>query len=82
MAGPGVLGGGGLSIPPRPPPSSKNPSVTRMAGNATVSFFTILGTLGASAQQTCKLTPFDADWPSEADWSALNATLGGSLIKT
>ncbi|RYP36322.1 hypothetical protein DL767_003475 [Monosporascus sp. MG133] len=53
-----------------------------MAGKATVSFFTILCAIGASAQQTCKLTPLDADWPSEADWSALNTTLGGSLIKT
>ncbi|RYP57309.1 hypothetical protein DL769_009554 [Monosporascus sp. CRB-8-3] len=53
-----------------------------MAGKVTASFFTILCALGVSAQQTCKLTPFDADWPSEADWSALNTTLGGSLIKT
>ncbi|KZL79201.1 isoamyl alcohol [Colletotrichum incanum] len=53
-----------------------------MAAKATISFFTLLSALGVSAQETCKLTPFDAAWPSEADWSTLNTTLGGSLLET
>ncbi|WYZ37180.1 hypothetical protein EsH8_II_000686 [Colletotrichum jinshuiense] len=53
-----------------------------MAFKATVSVFTLLCALGASAQKTCKTTPFDAAWPSEADWSALNTTLAGTLLKT
>ncbi|OLN86654.1 putative FAD-linked oxidoreductase-like protein 8 [Colletotrichum chlorophyti] len=52
-----------------------------MAVKATASLFALCA-LGASAQQTCKLTPFDAAWPSESDWSALNTTIGGALIKT
>jgi hypothetical protein len=31
---------------------------------------------------TCKVTPSDSTWPMEAEWAALNTTLGGSLIKT
>ena len=30
--------------------------------------------------QTCKVTPSDPNWPSKADWAALNTTVGGRLI--
>ncbi|KAF9874475.1 hypothetical protein CkaCkLH20_08038 [Colletotrichum karsti] len=54
-----------------------------MARTAVLSFFTLLSAVsGASAQQSCKTTPLDAAWPSDADWSALNTTINGSLIKT
>ncbi|KAH7130145.1 hypothetical protein B0J11DRAFT_503949 [Dendryphion nanum] len=33
-------------------------------------------------QTKCKLLPGDADWPTEAEWSAFNYTLGGRLIAT
>ena len=28
-----------------------------------------------------RLRPGDASWPSEADWQALNAQVGGRLVK-
>lgn len=31
---------------------------------------------------SCKLTPLDRDWPSFDDWQALNASIGGALLKT
>ena len=31
---------------------------------------------------TCKTFPTDATWPAEEDWSRLNATLNGALVKT
>lgn len=30
----------------------------------------------------CKCFPGDACWPSQTEWSALNATVGGRLIAT
>lgn len=35
-----------------------------------------------AAPSACKLTPFDADWPSHAEWTALNKSIGGALIET
>lgn len=32
--------------------------------------------------QTCKTTPFDAEWPSIEEWSALNTSISGALLKT
>ncbi|KAK8017236.1 hypothetical protein PG991_008312 [Apiospora marii] len=34
------------------------------------------------AASSCKCFPGDACWPSVADWSGLNATVGGRLVKT
>ncbi|KAI8261349.1 FAD-linked oxidoreductase ZEB1 [Colletotrichum sp. SAR11_239] len=54
-----------------------------MATTAVLSFFTLLSAVGGvSAQQSCKVTPLDAAWPSDADWAALNTTINGALIKT
>ncbi|KAF4776448.1 FAD-dependent monooxygenase [Colletotrichum scovillei] len=53
-----------------------------MAAKTVISFLAAVYALGASAQQTCKVTPDDAAWPSDEDWSALNATIDGVLIKT
>ncbi|TIC96896.1 FAD-linked oxidoreductase apf9 [Colletotrichum higginsianum] len=53
-----------------------------MTVKSIASFFALVSALGVSAQQTCKLTPLDAAWPTEADWSTLNTTLGGSLLQT
>ncbi|KAL0940326.1 isoamyl alcohol [Colletotrichum truncatum] len=54
-----------------------------MARTTALSLFALLSAVGGvSAQQSCKLTPFDAAWPSDADWSALNTTIGGTLIGT
>ncbi|KAI7764123.1 hypothetical protein LZL87_006505 [Fusarium oxysporum] len=30
----------------------------------------------------CKLSPFDAAWPIDAEWAALNNSISGTLIKT
>jgi len=30
----------------------------------------------------CKTTPSDVNWPSYDDWQALNASIGGALIRT
>lgn len=35
-----------------------------------------------AAIQTCKTTPFDAEWPSVEQWSALNTSIGGTLLRT
>jgi hypothetical protein len=32
--------------------------------------------------KSCKCFPGDTCWPSEKEWDAFNATVGGSLIKT
>jgi hypothetical protein len=34
------------------------------------------------AHANCKVTPSDPDWPSYRDWRALNASIGGALIRT
>lgn len=52
-----------------------------MARVAVLSLLSFVSAARVSAQ-TCKVTPSDAAWPSEADWSALNTTLQGTLIKT
>ncbi|KAM0123919.1 hypothetical protein ACHAO1_011188 [Botrytis cinerea] len=48
--------------------------------------FSLLSTLtlaiNFNSTQTCKVTPADASWPSSADWTALNASISGTLIKT
>ncbi|KAI1450607.1 hypothetical protein F5Y02DRAFT_413329 [Annulohypoxylon stygium] len=31
---------------------------------------------------TCKVTPDDAAWPSDSDWTNLNTSIAGALIKT
>lgn len=36
----------------------------------------------SSSNSTCRCVPGDACWPSTADWSALNHTVGGRLIAT
>lgn len=36
----------------------------------------------STAKRRCKLSPFDATWPIDAEWAALNESIKGSLIKT
>ncbi|KAI1040320.1 hypothetical protein LB505_003537 [Fusarium chuoi] len=36
----------------------------------------------STATRGCKLSPFDATWPVDAEWAALNDSISGSLIKT
>ncbi|QGI87422.1 hypothetical protein CEK25_002378 [Fusarium fujikuroi] len=36
----------------------------------------------STATRRCKLSPFDATWPIDAEWAALNDSISGSLIKT
>lgn len=36
----------------------------------------------SNSNQTCKITPEDALWPSSADWTAFNTSISGTLIKT
>jgi hypothetical protein len=31
-------------------------------------------------QYNCKCTPADSCWPKEAEWNALNETVGGNLL--
>ncbi|KAE8440852.1 hypothetical protein EG329_006369 [Mollisiaceae sp. DMI_Dod_QoI] len=42
--------------------------------------FTALGV--ASSRPSCKAVPSSADWPSNVEWSRLNASISGRLIKT
>lgn len=35
-----------------------------------------------SVHQVCRTFPGDRDWPSDLQWSALNKTVDGRLIKT
>jgi len=41
----------------------------------------VAGTIAADLD-SCKCLPGDACWPSTAEWSQLNATVGGRLIAT
>ncbi|CAD6456915.1 3e953730-ef10-4872-95e2-e05e853e76e3 [Sclerotinia trifoliorum] len=43
---------------------------------------TIILATNFNSTQTCKITPADASWPSSADWTALNTSISGALIKT
>jgi hypothetical protein len=45
---------------------------------ATVSWFTTR----ALGDLTCKTTPLDSAWPSSADWTALNTSINGTLIRS
>ncbi|KAK2762068.1 hypothetical protein FQN54_001075 [Arachnomyces sp. PD_36] len=49
-----------------------------------IQFLAIVLLLAAdsAAAQNCKCTPADECWPTTSDWSALNDTLSGRLIKT
>lgn len=42
----------------------------------------LLSLAAASYATTCRCGPYDACWPSNSDWAALNATVGGRLIAT
>jgi hypothetical protein len=39
------------------------------------------GSLNATPIDGCRTIPGDSAWPSEATWAALNATLGGVLLR-
>jgi hypothetical protein len=39
------------------------------------------GPSNTSSPKQCKTIPGDPDWPTDAAWSAFNATLGGVLLK-
>ncbi|KAF1962711.1 FAD binding domain-containing protein [Byssothecium circinans] len=49
--------------------------------NALASYLTSTSVLAAASNNGCKCTPNDACWPLNADWTALNTTLSGALIK-
>ncbi|TDZ67407.1 FAD-linked oxidoreductase ZEB1 [Colletotrichum trifolii] len=53
-----------------------------MSRQTIVSLLSFVSAFGGVASQTCKLNPSDAAWPSDTDWSALNSTIQGALIKT
>lgn len=36
----------------------------------------------AAAKESCKCFPGDSCWPSDAEWSRLNSTVGGRLVAT
>src|ERR1700761_4227169 len=36
---------------------------------------------GASTPKACKVTPDSPNWPSVSDWTNLNQTLGGALLR-
>ncbi|RAL08264.1 putative isoamyl alcohol oxidase [Aspergillus homomorphus CBS 101889] len=38
--------------------------------------------LAVSASPGCKVTPYDADWPSHEDWAALNRSIDHQLLST
>lgn len=40
------------------------------------------GIAARAANSSCKVFPGDAEWPSADQWSALNETLEGALIKS
>ncbi|KAF5965348.1 isoamyl alcohol oxidase [Fusarium bulbicola] len=40
------------------------------------------GLASSTEPPRCKLSPFDATWPVDAEWAALNSSISGSLIKT
>lgn len=45
--------------------------------------FLFLATLSAvSTNTTCKTSPSDVTWPSTAEWTALNRSIHGTLLKT
>ena len=35
-----------------------------------------------NSDENCKCMPGDGCWPSTADWTALNSSLGGKLVAT
>jgi hypothetical protein len=41
-----------------------------------------LGSALGTASPTCKLSPFDHNWPSVEEWGELNRTISGTLLKT
>lgn len=41
----------------------------------------LLSFLPAAAGSKCKAAPGSPDWPSTADWTALNTTLSGALLQ-
>jgi hypothetical protein len=49
---------------------------------ASVSLLPLAVATAATKDKTCKCFPGDACWPSEQEWNAFNATVGGRLIKT
>lgn len=44
----------------------------------------LVAIISTSVQATlqCKTTPLDAAWPSQEDWSALNRSVNGMLLRT
>lgn len=45
-------------------------------------FSLILPALGQQTFSACRATVDDPSWPSETEWSSLNASIKGALIKT
>lgn len=37
---------------------------------------------GTCATPKCKTTPFELDWPSDAEWAYLNKSINGELLRT
>ncbi|KAK6085554.1 FAD-linked oxidoreductase-like protein 13 [Seiridium cupressi] len=55
--------------------------ITGLLAALVVTHVYMYGTL-ASPQPTCRCTPEDPCWPSEAKWQALNESVAGKLIQT
>lgn len=36
----------------------------------------------ALASPVCKVTPYDAEWPTHADWASLNSSIDHQLLRT
>lgn len=36
----------------------------------------------SNSSRSCKVTPFDSEWPSIAEWNSLNSSIGGRLLQT
>lgn len=48
-----------------------------------ITFVSLLSFPGAvHTVSHCKLSPLDAEWPSNEEWAALNASIQGTLIRT
>ncbi|KAL3489202.1 FAD-binding domain-containing protein [Aspergillus germanicus] len=45
-------------------------------------FAGLLLAIRASASPACKVTPYDPEWPSHADWASLNNSIDGQLLST
>ncbi|KAG8673900.1 hypothetical protein FPOAC2_07401 [Fusarium poae] len=53
-----------------------------MRSHFIVSLLALATSSGVAAKENCKCFPGDSCWPSDAEWSRLNNTVGGRLVAT